>query len=674
MAVYEIGKYRNVVLIGHGGSGKTSLAEAMLHKAGVTNRLGSTADKTSILDVTDEAREKGGSIDSAICYLSHKGHHINIVDTPGTTAFAGPAISALASADLAIVVVSAAAGIEVNTRKMFERARKYGLGVAFVISKIDAPNVNLEEIVANLQAVFGTSAVPMNLPSDRGRSVVDCLANDKGSVDFGDVGEAHTAILEAIVGAEDALMEKYLGGDVTDAEIVAAAPRAITAGCFMPILFVNSRAEVGICELLDAIVGIMPSPLTGKQRVMVDEGGEHVIDPNQPDFIGQVFKVSSDPKTGIKYIGVRCLAGRLTHDMNIKTINDRKGFRPGQLQRMLGAEHKELEAGVAGDIFSLAKLDLHVGDVIFTSKGGTIAMPPTPAPMFPLALESKSRGDEDKIAQALRRYTEEDPCLKLERTQAGEMVLRGLDDTHVRTALNRLKHYFKLEVVTKPPKIPYRETVTGRADNIEYTHKKQTGGAGQFGRVVINILPAQRGEGYEFIDKIFGGAIDQQFRPSVDKGIRAQLAEGVLAGYPVVDVKVELIDGKTHPVDSKDIAFQIAGRQAFKEGFMKAKPILLEPIVNLEVTVPADKVGDIQGDIASRRGRPVGQDVLPGNLAVIKAQIPLAEVMDYNSRLSSITGGQGSFTIEESHYEQVPGNIQTQIIEQHKKEVEAARA
>ncbi|MCC7291729.1 MAG: elongation factor G [Phycisphaerales bacterium] len=673
MAVYEVGKYRNVVLVGHGGSGKTSLAEAMLHKAGVTNRLGSTADKTSILDVTDEAKEKGGSTDSAVCYLTHKGHHVNIVDTPGTTAFCGPAIGALAAADTAVVVVSGASGIEVNTRKMFERAKKYGVGLAIVVTKIDAPNVNLEELVDNLREVFGSACVTLTLPTDGGKGVIDCLANEKGSAAFSDVGEAHTAVLEAIVGADDALMEKYLGGEVSKEEVIAVAPRAVAAQTFVPIFFVNSRAEVGIAELLDAIVNFFPSPLVAKRRSLHEEGKDTPIDPTAADFVGQVFKVSSDPKTGIKYIGVRALEGRLTHDMNIKTVHDRKGFRPGQIQRLLGTEHKELEAGVSGDLFFLAKLDLRVGDTVFTNKGGSIDLPSIPAPMFPLALESKSRGDEDKIAQAIRRYTEEDPCLRLERTGAGEMVLRGIDDTHVRAILTKLKHYFKLEVLTKTPRIPYRETIAGRADNIEYTHKKQTGGSGQYAKIIINVLPAQRGEGYEFVDKIFGGAIDQQYRPSVDKGVRAQMAEGVIAGYPVVDVKVELIDGKTHPVDSKDIAFQIAGRQAFKDGFAKARPILLEPIVNLEVTVPTDKVGDIQGDIASRRGRPVGQDVLPGGLAVIKAQIPLGEVMDYNSRLSSITGGQGSFTIEESHYEPVPGHVQQQVIEQHKKEVEAAR-
>ena len=311
---------------------------------------------------------------------------------------------------------------------------------------------------------------------------------------------------------------------------------------------------------------------------------------------------------------------------------------------------------------------------MYADKTGTIEMPRFPEPMYSLALESKTRGDEDKIGAALKRFAEEDPCFKSDRGTGGELVIHGMGEMQLRTYLARMAKHYKLEVDTRPPRIPYRETITGSAMNVEYTHKKQSGGAGQFGRVIINVLAAQRGEGYEFVDKIFGGAIDQSFRPSVDKGIRAQMVHGVLAGYPVVDVKVELIDGKTHPVDSKDIAFQIAGRGAFKAGFLKAHPVLLEPIVNIEVTVPADNVGDIQGDLASRRGRPQGQDMLPGKMALIKAVVPLSEVADYNSRLSSISAGEGSYAMEFSHYEVVPGNVQQQIIDAHKKELEAKSA
>jgi elongation factor G len=429
---------------------------------------------------------------------------------------------------------------------------------------------------------------------------------------------------------------------------------------------------VGIAEFLDALVSFCPSPLAGLKRTLVDGETKTEIEPNQDGpFIGQVFKISTDPKSNIKYLGVRVHSGKLTSDMTIKAA-ETKGTRPGQVLRALGSNHGELEAGVAGDIIALAKLDFNIGDTVYAAQGGTIAMPPLPKPMQSLALVSKSRGDEDKIGVALRRFAEEDPCFVSERGTGGELVIRGMGEMQLRTYLTRMAKQYKLEVDTKPPKIPYRETITTAARNVEYTHKKQTGGAGQFARVFINMLPAERGEGYEFIDKIFGGSIDQGFRPSVDKGIRAQMAEGVLAGYPVVDLKVELIDGKTHPVDSKDIAFQIAGRGVFKSAFVKAKPVLLEPIVNVEVTMPAENVGDIQGDLASRRGRPSGQDMLPGNMSVIRAVVPLAELADYSSRLSSITGGQGSYSMEFSHYETVPGNIQQQIIDAAKKEREAS--
>ena len=676
MALVDVNKYRNIALVGHGGSGKTSLAEALLFKAGVTNRLGSVPDGTSILDATEEEREKLSSLDSALCYLTHAGLHINVAVAPGEAAFCGPAIATLAAADLAIVLVDAAAGIQVNTRKMFERAREYGLGVWFVINHIDAANADVPALLGQLQENFGPACVPINLPAGGGKSVTDCFKNEDGDADFGSVADTHTAILEAVVGADEELMDKYLGGELSDDEARQAATQAVVQGELMPVLFTNCRADVGVTEFLDALNVFAPSPVSAKPRLLKKDGEEEATPievKTEGPFIGQVFKIRSDPKTHIKYVSIRGLTGRLTPDQSLKSASQPKGIRPGQVLRMQGLEGKEEEAGVGGDVFSLAKLDLEIGEVVYTHTGGDVAMPTFPRPMYSFALVSKSRGDEDKIGAALKRFAEEDPCFRFDRTAASELVISGMGDNQLRTYLTKMAKGYKLEVETKPPKIPYRETIQTRADNIEYTHKKQTGGAGQFGRVIINVVAAERGEGYEFVDKIFGGAIDQAFRPSVDKGVRAQMAEGVLAGYPVVDVKVELIDGKTHPVDSKDIAFQIAGRGAFKEGFMKAKPTILEPIVSIEVTCPADKVGDIQGDLASRRGRPQGQEILPGNMAMVKALIPLAEVADYNSRLSSITGGQGSYALEESHYEAVPGNVQQQIIDAAKKEREAER-
>jgi elongation factor G len=673
MAVVQIDKYRNVALVGHGGSGKTTLAEALLFKAGMTNRQGSVADKTSILDATEEEREKLCSTDSALCHLKHGDLHVNLVVAPGEGDFCGPAIASLAAADLAAVVISAASGIQVNTRKMFEKARGFGLGVWIVINHIDAPNLDLPALVEQVQESFGAECIPINLPTGGGKGVLDCFGKESGDVDFMDVADVHTNLIETAVGSDEEMMEKYIGGEITEDEIRKVMGAAVAAGELIPILFTDAKEAIGIGEFLDALKIFCPSPIHAHERLLTVDGKATVVEPTQDgSFVGQVFKVRSDPKTHIKYVSIRGLRGKLTSDQTLKSNSNPKGTRPGQVLRTMGLDQSDEEAGVAGDIFSLAKLDLHIGETVYTDKGGELAVPVFPRPMYSFALVSKSRGDEDKIALALHRFAEEDPCFTMDRTEAGEQIISGMGDNQLRTYLSRMTKQYKLEVETKPPRIPYRETMTRKSENIEYTHKKQSGGAGQFGRVIINVLPAERGEGYEFLDKIFGGAIDQAFRPSVDKGVRAQMAEGVLAGYPVVDVKVELIDGKTHPVDSKDIAFQIAGRQAFKEGFMKGKPVLLEPIVKIEVTAPADKVGDIQGDLASRRGRPQGQDMLPGNMAMIKALIPLAEVADYNSRLSSITGGQGSYSLEESHYEAVPGNVQQQIIDAAKKEQEEA--
>lgn len=670
MAALDIDRVRNIALVGHGGCGKTSLAEALLFKTGATKRLGSVVDKTSILDFTEEEKDKQSSIDSAICSISHDNLHINIIDAPGIRAFCGMAIASLAAVECAVVVVSAASGIQVNTRMMVEKARSYGIAVWIVINHIDADNVDLSKLVAQIQETFGSQCVPLNLPHDGGKGVINCFANKTGSSDFLDVGEAHTALIEAVVGADDDLMEKYLGDELSDDEAKSAAVKAVAQGELTPILFTNALGDVGIDEFLEALDGFCPSPVVGFRRTLVDGEKETVLEPtHESSFIGQVFKISTDVKSHIKYYSIRIHAGRLTPDMTLKTVKATKGHRPGHVIRLQGSDHHEIEAGWAGDVICLAKLDFHIGDTVYAEEGGTIAMPKFPEPMFSLALESKSRGDEDKIAAALKRFAQEDPCFVTERGAGGEMVIRGMGEMQLRTYLNWMASHHKLEVETRPPRIPYRETILGEARGIEYTHKKQSGGSGQFGRVIINVLPAERGEGYEFVDKIFGGVIDQAYRPSVDKGIRGQMAEGVIAGYPVVDVKVELIDGKTHPVDSKDIAFQIAGRGAFKEGFLKAKPVLLEPIVNVEVTVPAGKVGDIQGDLASRRGRPQGQEMLPGNQAMIKAVVPLAELADYNSRLSSLTGGEGSYSMELSHYEAVPGNVQQQIIDTHKKEM-----
>lgn len=677
MPQYTTANIRNIALVGHAGSGKTSLADAFLYATGRTSRLGSVADGTSHLDFLEEERERKCSIDSALIHLTFDGREINVIDTPGAPDFIGPAIAALAGVETAVCVISAAAGIEVNARRMMQKAGEFGLGRMIVVNKIDSENASLEDLVGQIRETFGNACTPLNLPANGGKAVIDCFAKADGTSDFSSPAEAHTALMEAVVEADEKLMEEYLEkGEVTAQQMAAGVSRAIAAGSLVPILFTNARGDVGVKELLHALAACAPSPVEGKPRILKTADAETKLEPDPAArFVGQVIKITGDPKSSIKYSVIRIHSGRLTSDLQMLVGDDRRSQRPGAVYKLQGADHAEIDCGIAGDLVAVAKLDLKIGNVVHEGTAGTIDMPTFPNPMFSWAIEPKSRGDAEKVSASLHKFTEEDPCFIAERDhQTGELIIRGVGDLHLRTILSRIARQFKLEVNTKPPKIPYRETILGTAKDIEYTHKKQTGGAGQFARVIIAIEPNERGAGYEFIDDIFGGSIDLQFRPSVDKGIQAQMKEGVLAGYPVVDVKVHLTDGKTHPVDSKDIAFQIAGREAFKEAFMKAKPVLLEPIVNMEVTVPTANVGDIQGDLASRRGRPLGQDMLPGGMAVIKAQVPLSEVADYNSRLSSITGGQGSYTMELSHYEVVPGNVQQQIIDAAARAKEAAKA
>ncbi|MBU0639374.1 MAG: elongation factor G [Planctomycetes bacterium] len=674
MAVHQADDIRNVALVGHSGCGKTSLGEALLFKTGTTSRLGSVDDGSSHLDFDDEAKERKHSVDSAVFHVTHGGKLLNLIDTPGMPDYCGPAIAALAAVDTAAVVISAPAGIGANTRRMFNVARDCGLALMIVVNRIDAENANIEEVLTGVRETFGNNCYPLNLPTNGGRGVIDLLSNESGASDLLDVGEAHTALVEAIVETDDTLMEEYMeAGTIAAEKLTAAIAKAVAGGNLIPVLFTNARGDVGVAELLDALVLVAPSPVVGKQRaLLVGEGDEAETVPVPVEasgpLVGQVFKVTSDPRSNIKYSVARLYGGSVGGEGQVVLGDDRKGQRVGHLLKLNGGEHAETPQGTAGDIVAFAKLDMHIGQMVRDKAGaGCVPMPKFPTPMFALAVTPRSRSDGEKLSLAIQRFSEEDPCFKSHRdAQTGELVVEGLGDLHLTVAFSRMKRLFKLEVDTKPPKIPYRETIAGSAKYVEYTHKKQTGGAGQFARVFIDLEPAERGDGYEYIDKIFGGVIDQPFRPSVDKGVRDQMSKGVIAGYPVVDVKVSLVDGKTHPVDSKDIAFQIAGRNVFRKAFMQAKPILLEPIVDIEVTAPTEFVGEITRDLAGKRGQIVGQDMLPGNQVCVRGTVPLAEVATYSSQLKSVTGGQGSYTMELSHYDIVPPNVQQQIVAAYK--------
>ncbi len=671
----DTGDIRNIVLLGHGGSGKTSLAEAVLHTSGATNRLGSVDDKTSVCDYYDEEKEHQHSIQSAVVHVEHSGKLINIIDTPGYPDFIGPTIKAVPAAETAVIVISAAAGIETNTRKLFETATDANKPRLIVVNKIDAENTDLAALVKSIRETFGPQCRCANLPAADKGSVVDCVSagcltaeNRAGDSPLMDVSAAHTELIESVIEADDELMESYLGGEEIIYEKIAGVfVKALKTGTIVPILFTNARKEVGIAELLDLIVRYTPSPEQADAVKLKD--GESVTElkaDSAAALAGVVFRIGFDPRSNMKYSAIRIFSGTLKSDSNLFRNDEKKAIRPGHILKSQGGENREIDAGVAGDIVTLAKIEeLKIGDVIHGGKvKGAFSMPAVPEPMFSLALEPAAKGDEQKISTAMEKLCEEDPCLKITRDQqTNELVASGLGDLHLRVMLEKMDKRFKLSIKTKEPKIPYRETIATKAEG-HYRHRKQTGGAGQFGEVYLRVEPIARGSdpSLEYSWDIFGGSIPGQFEPAVLKGIKDVMQKGVVAGFPLQDVKVSVYDGKSHPVDSKEVAFRAAGKGAFVDALEKAKAVLLEPIVNIEVTIPAENMGDITGDLASKRGRVLGQDMLTGNFVVIKAQVPLSEVTQYNSQLKSVTSGRGSYSMSLSHYEVVPGNVQQQVV------------
>jgi len=674
MAKYRTEDIRNIALVGHSGSGKTILAEAMLFKAKATTRLGAIAAGTTISDFEPEEKEGTKSINCTPLHLSWKGKELNVLDTAGYNDFIGSALAALSVVETAVVGVNGMNGVEVMTRQLWDAAGRAGVARAVAITRLDAENAKFPDVLEQIREVFGQQCIAVTLPDGSGNSLsrVVSVMSPPGDLS-GELGEqaasARSLLVEAAISADDALLERYLNDeDISEEEIARATAKAVASGALVPIFAVAAEKGIGGAELLDFLAASAPNPLAARPKVKKDEETEEFVPEADGKFAAQVFKVTAD-----EYVGKACFfriySGSLAPGRSAILSSTGKSETIPKLYRFQGKEQTEMREAIAGDIVATAKVEsLSTGETLSAGRGAAaFEKVAYPIPMVSLAISPKKQGDESRLSEVLRRLAEEDPCFRsVANPQTKELVISGMGERHLKTILGKMARRFGVDVASRPPKIPFRETIIGRAEEVEHTHKKQTGGAGQYARVFITIEPNERDAGYEFIDEIFGGSIDQPFRQSTDKGIRAKMAEGVLAGYPVVDVKVSLVDGKTHPVDSKDIAFQIAGREAFKKAFLAARPVLLEPIVEMEIVVPARFMGDITGDISSRRGRVTGVESL-GEMQLIRTEVPLAEVQSYSTQLQSVCGGEGYYTMVPRRYEVVPSNIAQMIIARSQK-------
>lgn len=666
---------RTLALVGQSAAGKTSLAEALLHKAGAIGAPGSLERGTTVSDFDPMERRAQHSLNSALMHLTHHGARIHLIDTPGYPDFVGQSMTALEGVETAAVVINASTGIEMMSTRMMEWAAGRGLDRMIIVNKIDAQGVDLPGLVEQIRAAFGKECLPLNLPAGGGTKVTDCFFNTQGEADFGSVEAAHRALVEQVVEVDPAFVDRYLNdGDVDPRELHAPLEQALREGHLIPICFVSARNGAGVAELLDVIELLLPNPTEGNPPQFYQGEGEaarelHADPDPAKHVIAHVFKVTVDPYVGRMGI-FRIHQGTVTKDSQLYIGDGRKPFKVGHLFMLQGKEHVEVPRGLPGDICAVAKVDeMHFDAVLHDAAEDDhlhLQPLPFPVPVHGLAIEPKRRGDEQRMWEILQKLVDEDPCLKVEHVAVtNETVVYGLGELHLRTLLERMNEVYKCEVNTRPPRIAYRETITAPAEG-HHRHKKQSGGAGQFGEVYLKVEPLPRGGGFEFVDQVKGGTIPTQFIPAVEKGVRQALDAGVIAGYPVKDVRVIVYDGKSHSVDSKDIAFATAGRKAFVDAVLKARAIVLEPIVKVEITAPEHAMGDITGDLSSKRGQVSGTQALPGGSMVVNGQVPLSELNNYQARLNGMTGGQGRYTIELSHYEAVPPTIQQQLAGQYK--------
>ncbi len=672
MSKYTTEAIRSIALVGHGAAGKTSLAEALLHATGAIPAKGSIERGTTVCDFEAQEKDAGHSLNSAIVNFSYEGRHIHLVDTPGYPDFAGPALAALAGVDTALVVINAQSGIELMTERVMRQAAERKLCRMIVINKIDADNLDLPGLVADIRERFGKECMLLDLPAHGAADVVEVLEHEAGEADFASVAAAHRALIDQIVEEDEDLLAQYLedGADPSASALHAPFEKALRAGHLVPILFVSAKTGAGIKELLHVMATLAPSPAEGNPPPFYKGEPGDRTEPfaAEPDagkhVLAHVFKVVADPYMG--KIGIfRVHQGTVRKDAQLFVGDGKRPFKVAHLYQLQGKDSIEVDELLPGDIGAIAKVEeVEFDSVLHDShEEDHIHLVPLefPRPMAGLAIETKKKGDEQRLFDILNKLAMEDPTFVVERhPSSNETVIRGLGEIHLKAKLDKMAMQYKLEVDTKPPRISYRETITGAAEGM-HRHKKQSGGAGQFGEVHLRIEPKGRGEGFEFVDAVKGGVIPGVFMAAVEKGIRQGLEGGVVAGYAVDDLKVTVFDGKTHAVDGKEVAFVIAGRKAVVEAIRAAKPIVLEPIVNIEIVVPEAAIGDLTGDLASRRGHITGTDGRGHGLAAISGEVPLAELNDYQSRLKSLTGGKGSYTIEFARYSAVPPNVQQQL-------------
>lgn len=690
MASGNVADIRNIAFGGHGSSGKTTLVDYLLVSTGAVSGTPSVDNGTSICDFDEEEKNHNYSIEASLVHFKHDGKQFNVIDTPGYPDFIGQAVGAMHGVENAVVVVNAQSGIEVNTRRVFEEAGKVGLGRIVVINKMDGENIDFPAVVNSIQELWGNRCVLMNVPDGHGpdfSSVISTLRVPEG-VDGAlmDPAEIHQGLIESIIEVDEEVMERYFEGQQpTDEELGRLIVRAVAEGSLVPILCCSGKTGVGVPELLDALVMCGLSPLD-KTRTSAGESPVEIVPDADGDLCGLIFKTRIDPFVQ-KLSFIRIFSGTLKKDSSVAVSTARKPVKFGQLVNVQADQVENIASAGPGEIVAVAKMEeLRTGSVL-----GETALPDIkfPSPMVGLAVTPKSRGDETKLSGALNKVVEEDPTFRLDRdSQTKELVMTGMSELHLMVIQERLIRRDKLEVETKEPKIPYRETIQASAEGM-YRHKKQSGGRGQFGEVHIRMWPLPQGTDIEefatkqrfasmktfhydekvnflWVDSVVGGVIPGNFMPAVEKGFRDRLERGVIAGYQIQDVVVEVHFGKHHPVDSSETAFKMAGSMAFRNVFQDARPSLLEPVVQIDITVPEDHVGDVYSDMSSRGGRVQGTDSAGGNLQTVRCEIPLRSVATYSRTLSSMTGGQGSYSMEFSHYDVVPGNVQQEIMSKSK--------